>query len=80
MPDIIGEKILEILGLSSSKEDQDLFSTITTLLINYTPIQNQKFFKNELIYKTETDSQTQRMNLWLTGGKGGATDSQGVWD
>ena len=25
---------------------------------------------NELIYKTETDSQTQRMNLWLPGGKG----------
>ena len=24
---------------------------------------------NELIYKTETDSQTQRMNLWLPGGK-----------
>ena len=26
---------------------------------------------NELIYKTETDSQTKRMNLWLPGGKGG---------
>ena len=25
---------------------------------------------NELIYKTETDSQTSRMNLWLPEGKG----------
>ena len=25
---------------------------------------------NELIYKTETDSQPQRTNLWLPGGKG----------
>ena len=25
---------------------------------------------NKLIYKTETDSETQRMNLWLPGGKG----------
>ena len=25
---------------------------------------------NELIYKTETDSQTQRRNLWLPGGEG----------
>ena len=35
---------------------------------------------NELIYKT--DSQTQRTNLWLLGGGGrmGERDSQGVWD
>ena len=26
---------------------------------------------NELIYKTETDSQTQKTNLWLPKGKGG---------
>ena len=25
---------------------------------------------NELIYNTETDSQTQKTNLWLTQGKG----------
>ena len=31
---------------------------------------------NELIYKTETDPQTYRMNLWLPKG----TDSWGVWD
>ena len=35
---------------------------------------------NELIYKTETDSQTYRMNLWLPGGRMGGKDSQGVWD
>ena len=33
---------------------------------------------NELIYKTEPDSQTQRLNLWSPGEKQG--DSQGVWD
>ena len=27
--------------------------------------------KNELMYKTETDSQTNRINLHLPGGKGG---------
>ena len=27
--------------------------------------------KNELIYKTETDSQTSKTNLWLPKGKGG---------
>ena len=30
-----------------------------------------KYYTNELIYKTETDSQTQKTNLWLTKGKGG---------
>ena len=31
---------------------------------------------NELIYKTERDSQTQKMNMWLPGGR----DSQAVWE
>ena len=35
---------------------------------------------NELIYKTETDFQTQRRNLCLPGGKNRDRDSQGVWD
>ena len=30
-----------------------------------------KYDTNELIYKTETDSQTQKTNLWLLKGKGG---------
>ena len=32
---------------------------------------NLKNDTNELIYQTDTDSQTQRMNLWLPKGKGG---------
>ena len=32
---------------------------------------NLKNFTNELIYKTEIDSQTQKTNLWLPKGKGG---------
>ena len=34
---------------------------------------------NESIYKTETDSQTQKTNLWLPKGKGGR-GNLGVWD
>ena len=34
----------------------------------------------ELIYKTETDSQPQRMNLWFPGGRMGARDGQRLWD
>ena len=33
---------------------------------------------NELVYKTETDSQIQRMNLRLPGGKGWGEDILGV--
>ena len=35
---------------------------------------------NELIYKTETDSQTQKTNLWLPKGKGEGKNKLGVWD
>ena len=35
-----------------------------------TYIQNLKYDTNELIYETETDSQTQRTNLPLPGGRG----------
>ena len=34
----------------------------------------------ELIYKTETDSQTLKTNLWLPKGKCGAGDGLRVWD
>ena len=30
-----------------------------------------KYVTNEFIYKTETDSQTLKTNLWLPKGKGG---------
>ena len=36
---------------------------------NVTCMQNLKYDTNELIYKAETDSQTQRMNLWLQRGR-----------
>ena len=32
---------------------------------------NLKYDTNELIYKTEMDSQTEKANLWLPKGKGG---------
>ena len=32
------------------------------------------------IFIKQRDSQTQRMNLWLPGGKFGGRDNQGVWD
>ena len=35
---------------------------------------------NELIYRTETDSQIQRMNLRLPGGRGWGEDILGVWN
>ena len=38
---------------------------------------------NELIYKTETDSQIQKTSLWLPKGKGGGEvrrDQLGAWD
>ena len=38
-----------------------------------------KYDTNELIYKTETDSQAQKTNLWLPKGKGGG-DKLGVWN
>ena len=34
----------------------------------FTPMWNLKYDTNELIYETETDSQTQRTDLWLPGG------------
>ena len=41
---------------------------------------NLKNDTNELTYKTETDSQTQKTNLWLSKGKGRRRDKLGVWD
>ena len=35
---------------------------------------------NELIYKTETDSQISKTNLWLPMGNVGDSDKLGVWD
>ena len=39
-----------------------------------------KNVKNKLIYKTKTDSQTQKTNLWLPKEKGRGRDKLGCWD
>ena len=42
---------------------------------------NQKNDTSESIYKTESESQTYKTNLWLPKGKGkGGRDKLGVWD
>ena len=38
-----------------------------------------KNITNSFIYKTETDSQTQKTNLWLPKGEG-SRDELGVWN
>ena len=43
-----------------------------------TSMWNLKYDTNELIYRAETDSQTQRTDLWLP--RGGGRDGLGVWD
>ena len=40
---------------------------------------NLKYDTNELIYETETDSQTQRTYLWLPRGREWGRDGVGVW-
>ena len=35
---------------------------------------------NEPIYKSETDSQTSKINFWLPNGKGEGRDKLEVWD
>ena len=41
---------------------------------------NLKYGANEPIYETETDSQTQRTDLWLPRGEGGGgKNGLGVW-
>ena len=38
---------------------------------NHLYVESKKYDTNEFIYKTETDSQMLKTNLWLTKGKGG---------
>ena len=35
---------------------------------------------NELVYETETDSETQKTDLWLPRGKRRGRDGLGAWD
>ena len=44
-----------------------------------TYVESKKWY-NELIYKTETYSQTSKTNIWLPKRKGGGRDKLGVWD
>ena len=43
-------------------------------------VESKKNDTNELIYKTEADSQTQKTNLWLPKGKGGRRNKLGIWE
>ena len=43
-------------------------------------MQNLENNTNESMHKTETDSQTQKTNLWLPKGKGEGKNKLGVWD
>ena len=61
---------LEIIILSEVRERQ--------ISYDITYMWNLKNDTHELIYKTETDSQTYKTNLWLPTGKGGR-DKLGVW-
>ena len=63
---------LEIIMLSEvSQAEKEKYHMISLIC------GTQKNDTNEIIYKTETDSQTQK-NFWLTKGKEG--DKLGVWD
>ena len=42
--------------------------------------QNLKYDTNELIYKTEINSQAQKSNLWLLKGKGQGKDKLEIWN
>ena len=52
---------LEIIILSESERERQMAYVVTYMW-------NLKYVINELIYKTETDSQTQRTYLWLPRG------------
>ena len=41
---------------------------------------SKKKKRDKFIYKTETDPQTKKINLWLPQGKVGRRDKLGVWD
>ena len=47
---------------------------------NITYMWDLKNDTNEPIYKSETDSQTSKINFWLPNGKGEGRDKLEVWD
>ena len=67
---------LEIIILSEvSQKGKDKYH-----MIYHSYVESKKNGTNELMYKTETDSQTLKTKLWLPKGKGGGRDKLGVWD
>ena len=65
---------LEIIILSElSQTEKDKYHIISLIC------GIKKSDTNELIYKTETDSQTLKTNLWLPKGKGGGGDKFRIW-
>ena len=62
----------EIIILNEVKSDRE-----RQISYDITYMWDLKYDTNELIYKTEADSQTQKTNLWLPKGKGVGL---GVWD
>ena len=64
-------EIIILSEISQTEKDKYHISLICGILKNDT---------NELIYKTEIDSQTQKTNLWLPKGESGERDKLGVWD
>ena len=55
---------LEIIILSEVSQTERQIPYVITFMWDL------KYDTNELIYKTEADSQTQKTNLWLPKGKG----------
>ena len=74
MPFAATWKDLEIMILSMSDRKRQISYDITCMC------NLKENDTHELIYKTGTDSQTQRTNLWLPEGKGVGTERLGVWD
>ena len=73
MPYAATQMDLEILSEVSQTEKRQISYDITYMW-------NLKNDTNEPIYKTETDSQTQKTNLWLPKGKRVGRGKLGIWD
>ena len=52
----------------------EISQTKTNIIQYHVYVKSKKNDTNELIYKRETDSQTQKINLHLPKGKGGGKD------
>ena len=75
MPFAATQVDLEIIILSEVSQRK------TNIIWYHLYMESLKNDTNELVYKTETDSQIQKTNLWLPNGKGGrGKDKLGVCD